>query len=441
MDESSRDFPAGFVWGAATAAYQIEGAVAEDGRVPSIWDTFSHTPGKIAHDDNGDVATDHYHRFAEDIALMVDLGLDAYRFSVSWPRVMSGPGAANKAGLGFYDRLVDGLLEAGITPFVTLYHWDLPQYLEDAGGWPVRATAAQFADYAELVANRLGDRVKHWTTINEPWVIANHGHLTGEHAPGHADLAEYLAASHHLLLGHGLAVDRIRTAATDAEVGIVLNFEPKHPASDHGYDRKAASIAHATMNAWFLDPLQGRGYPMPAVHDLGWDRAEVRDGDLATISRPLDFLGVNYYTREIVDAVGSPTRHPSERVTSLGWEVYPEGIYEILSWITREYGIEALYVTENGAAYDDAPGAPPYEDSERIAYLRDHLEFAAKAIENGVPLEGYFVWSLLDNFEWAHGYDQRFGIVHVDYATGARTPRASASWYKQLVASRSIPPA
>lgn len=304
----------------------------------------------------------------------------------------------------------------------------------------MRATAEHFADYAELVASRLGDRVTHWATLNEPWVVANHGHLTGEHAPGHRDLGEYLTASHHLLVGHGLAVDRIRTAVPGAQVGIVLNFEPKHPASDHGYDRKAASIAHAKMNAWFLDPLQGRGYPLPAVHDLGWDRAEIVDGDLDIISRPLDYLGINYYTREIVDHVGRPTRHPSDRVTAMGWEVYPEGLYEILSWITREYGIEELYVMENGAAIDDTSDLAPFDDPERIAYLHDHLCFAAKAIENGVPLRGYFVWSLLDNFEWAFGYGKRFGLIRVDYDTGERTPRASAEWYEQLVASGSIPP-
>jgi beta-glucosidase len=441
MSENHRAFPADFVWGAATSAYQIEGAVAEDGRVPSIWDTFSHTPGKVANGDTGDVAADHYHRLDEDIALMVDLGIPAYGFTVAWPRVMSAPGVANEAGLDFYDRLVDGLLEAGIEPYPTLYHWDLPQYLQDAGGWPARATAEHFADYATVVAERLGDRVREWATINEPWVVAHLGYLTGDHAPGHRDLDEYLAASHHLLLAHGLSVDRIRAASPGAEVGIILDFEPKHAASEHPYDRKAAWLAHAKMNAWFLDPLQGRGYPTIAVDDFGWDQAEVLEGDLEIVSRPTDFLGVNYYTREIIDAVGKPTKEASDRRTSMDWEVYPGGIYEILSWITKEYGIEKLYVTENGSAYDDTSDEPPFDDPERIAFLRDHLTMAAKAMETGVPLKGYFVWSLLDNFEWSFGYDKRFGIIRVDYETQERTMRSSARWYKQLMNTGSIPPA
>ena len=436
----ARDFPDDFVWGAATAAYQIEGATAEDGRVPSIWDTFSGTPGKVANGDTGDRATDHYHRVSDDIALMSELALGAYRFSIAWPRIVTSPGVVNEAGLDFYDRLVDALLEAGITPFPTLYHWDLPQWAQTRGGWPARDTTKHFADYAGIAAERLGDRVRHWATLNEPWVVADHGHLTGEHAPGHTDTGEYLAASHHLLLAHGLAVDRIRDAAPGAHVGIVLNFEPKHAASDHPYDVRAAWLEHAKMNAWFLDPLTGRGYPLPAIHDLGWDQEEVLDGDLEVIGATIDFLGINYYTREIVDSVGSPTRLRSDRRTAMDWEVYPEGLFEILTWVTREYDLPALYVTENGAAYDDGTGTPPFDDTERVAFLHDHLTMAARALEGGVPLKGWFVWSLLDNFEWAHGYGKRFGIVRVDYDTFERTPRASARWYADLVRTGRIPP-
>ncbi len=443
---TSRPFPAGFLWGAATASYQIEGAANEDGRGESIWDRFSHTPGRIDNDDTGDVACDHYHRWPDDIALMGELGLHAYRFSVAWPRIVpTGSGTVNPAGLDFYDRLVDGLLEAGITPHLTLYHWDLPQTLQDAGGWPVRGTAEAFAEYAGVVAQRLGDRVRHFATLNEPWCAAHLGYQEGVHAPGHTSLEESLAASHHLLLGHGLATQAVRAAAPDAAVGIVLNFEPKHPASDDPLDVAAAEVAHARMNRWYLDPVAGRGYPQVGVDATGWNLAEVRNGDLEIIAQPIDFLGVNYYTREIVstaDTAGGAAGvlTASDRKNDMGWEVYPAGLAEILDWIWDEYRIGPLYVTENGAAYHDAGDTPPFHDEARRTYVRDHLDAALDSIERDVPLVGYFVWSLLDNFEWAWGYAQRFGIIHVDYETQQRTIRQSGRWYADVIAANTLDP-
>ncbi len=432
-------FPPTFVWGVATASYQIEGAVHAGGRGESIWDRFSHTPGNIHNGDTGDVACDHYHRYAEDIAIMAGLGLDAYRFSVAWPRVVpAGVGEVSTAGLDFYDRLVDELLGNGITPYVTLYHWDLPQALEDAGGWPARATAEAFAEYASVVAARLGDRVPRFTTLNEPWCSSDLGYRVGVHAPGRRQHQAALAAAHHLLLAHGLAVPAIRAAAPRSEVGITLNFEPKAPASSHPLDVEAALAAHDQYNRWFLDPVVGRGYPAHGAAAWGWDQLEVADGDLAVIAAPIDFLGVNYYTRQVVR---SPDLDPlpaasAPELTGMGWEVYPEGLTEILEFVASRTGELPLYVTENGVAYPDDP-EDPGRDPHRVEYFRRHLVAALAAIDRGVPLRGYFAWSLLDNFEWGYGYSQRFGVVHVDFVTQQRTVRDSARYLADVAQSGS----
>jgi beta-glucosidase len=423
-----RRFPAGFVWGAATASYQVEGAVAADGRGESIWDRFAHTPGRVWNGDTGDVACDHYHLYREDVALMAELGLDAYRFSIAWPRVVpDGSGAVNQPGLDFYDRLVDELLEHGIEPYPTLYHWDLPQALEDAGGWPERATAEAFARYAGIVAERLGDRVRHIATLNEPYVVAELGYGVGSHAPGRTEPDAALAAAHHLLVAHGLAAAAIRSAAPDAEVGIVLNFHPKHPATAHMLDHEAAIVAHDRLNRWYLDPIAGRGYPEEAVHAAGWHREEVQDGDLGLIASPLDFLGINYYCRHLVRSPFLPALSSTDgrEQTEMGWEVYPEGLLEVLEFAASRTGDLPLYVTENGAAYP-LDARDPTSDPDRVSFLERHFEAALTAIERGLPLRGYFVWSLLDNFEWPHGYSYRFGIVHVDFDTLERRVRDSA---------------
>jgi beta-glucosidase len=433
-------FPADFVWGVATAAYQIEGAVAEDGREPSIWDTFARTPGRVRGGDTGDVADDHYHRSAEDLDLLDRLGVPAYRFSVSWPRVLAG-GVPNQAGLDFYDRLVDGLLERGIEPWLTLYHWDLPQALEDRGGWPERDTALRFAEMAGVVAHRLGDRVSRWTTLNEPWCSAFLGYGSGRHAPGRTDPEDALAAAHHLLLGHGLAVDVLRAAVPDAQVGITLNLYPVTPLDDRPGNRDAARRVDGLQNRWFLDPVLRGRYPediqadLDAVSAMSW----VRDGDLEVVSRPLDFLGVNYYTRHVVSSgaypgVGEAEFHvPHETVAANGWGVDPDGLVEVLQRVAT-YSSLPVYVTENGSAWEDRPSPDgSVDDPGRTAYLQAHVDACRRAIESGVPLAGYFAWSLLDNFEWAEGYAVRFGIVHVDYATQRRTVKTSGRWYGEFV--------
>ncbi|MFZ4269706.1 GH1 family beta-glucosidase [Streptomyces arboris] len=434
-------FPAGFTWGVATAAYQIEGAVTEDGRSPSIWDTFSHTPGKVDGGDTGDVACDHYHRVPEDIGLIKQVGADAYRFSIAWPRVVpGGDGPVNKAGLDFYDRLVDGLLEAGVTPFATLYHWDLPQVLQDRGGWTVRETSEHFAAYASHVVERIGDRVKDWATLNEPLCSAWIGHLEGRMAPGLTDLTAAVNASYHLHLGHGLAVQAIRAASSDARVGIVNNLSPIVPASTSEADLAAARRADGHINRWWLDPILGRGYPQDMVETYGVE-LPVRPGDLETIAAPLDWLGLNYYFRQIVTADPSGpapgfTQVPvaDARHTYMDWEVYADGLEQLLLRLTEEYGVERIYVTENGSAYQDTVAADgSVHDPERVAYLEEHLAACARAVAKGAPLAGYFAWSLLDNFEWAYGYDKRFGLVHVDYATQRRTVKSSGRRYAELI--------
>jgi beta-glucosidase len=446
-NEDAPRFPEGFIWGAATSAYQIEGAWREDGKGESIWDRFSHTPGKIANSGTGDVACDHYHRWREDVTLMQELGLGAYRFSIAWARLLpEGRGRVNQAGLDFYDRLVDALLEAGIQPFATLYHWDLPQALQDAGGWPARATAEAFVEYADLASRALGDRLQHWITLNEPFVSAIVGHLEGRHAPGHSDLDETLAAAHHLLLAHGWAVPVIRRNSPGARVGIVLVLIPQTPASPSAADRAAAWRHDGVLNRWFLDPLSARGYPADIVQHYGRPMGFVQPGDLEAIAASLDFLGVNYYSRGIVrsDAVAEAenaprTAFPGEERTEMGWEVYPTGLYAVLGRLHFEYHFPELYITENGAACPDQIGPDgQVDDPLRVSFLKRHLTEAARAIAAGVPLRGYFAWSLMDNFEWAYGYRKRFGLVYVDYPTQRRILKTSAHWYRRVIAANRL---
>ncbi|GIH79709.1 GH1 family beta-glucosidase [Planobispora longispora] len=435
-------FGPGFVWGVATSAYQIEGAVSEDGRSPSIWDTFCRVPGAVDGGDTGDVACDHYHRWPEDVELMRRLGVDAYRFSVAWPRVIpDGAGEVNPRGLAFYDRLVDALLEAGIRPFATLYHWDLPQALQDRGGWPSRETALRFAEYAAAVAGALGDRVTDWTTLNEPLCSSWIGHLEGRMAPGWTDLTAAVRASCHLHLGHGLAVQAIRAAARSTpSIGIVNNLSTCEPATDSDEDRAATRRMDGHVNRWWLDPVLGRGYPEDMIEVYGVD-LPLREGDLETIAAPLDYLGLNYYFRQIVaDDPTGPAPYarqvpvPGAPVTGMDWEINADGLERLLLRLTREYGAERLYVTENGSAWPDTVGPDgTVDDPERTAYLEDHIAACARAARQGAPLAGYFAWSLLDNFEWAYGYDKRFGLVHVDYATQARTVKTSGHRYAALI--------
>jgi beta-glucosidase len=453
---SSRNgqFPKGFVWGSATSAYQIEGAARIDGRGESIWDRFCHTPGKVERGATGDVACDHYRRWRDDVALMKGLGLQAYRFSIAWPRVIpAGRGAVNEKGLDFYSRLVDGLLEAGIVPFVTLFHWDLPQPLQDEGGWPKRATAEAFGPYVEAVARRLGDRVHNWITHNEPWCASLLSHQIGRHAPGWTDWPAALAASHHLLLSHGQAVPIVRAHSKGAQVGITLNLTPAEPASPSRADRDACGHFDGYFNRWFLDPVHGRHYPADMIADYAasgrlpkdWS-AIARPDDFEAIAAPTDFLGVNYYNRTVVrsevpEAENLPRTvflAPESEWTEMGWEVHPQGLYEILCRVHFEYGPKRLFVTENGASWADAPGQDGrVRDERRRVFVRDHLRAAHRAIEAGVPLGGYFVWSLLDNFEWERGYSQRFGIVWVDYATQQRIPKDTALWFRRAAESNS----
>jgi len=440
-------FPTGFLWGAATASYQIEGAWQEDGKSESIWDRFSHTPGMIDDDSTGDVACDHYHRWRDDIALMRRLGLKAYRFSTAWPRILpDGYGTVNQTGLDFYSRLTDGLLDAGIEPFITLYHWDLPQVLQDRGGWPARMTAQAFVEYTDVVTRKLGDRVKYWITLNEPWCSSILGYFLGDQAPGHHNLGDAAAAAHHLLLAHGWAMSIIRRNCHDCQAGITLNLSPQTPASDSEADAIAARKADGTLNRLFLDPLSGRGYPQDVVEDNRLEMAFVRPSDLAIIATPIDFMGVNYYVRSIIRSEAIPehrnaprTITPNPETTEIGWEVYPEGLYELFARLVADYQFPAYYITENGAAYDDHLGPDGMvDDPRRIAYLQAHLVQAARAIADGVPLRGYFVWTLMDNFEWSRGFSKRFGLAYVDYATQERIPKASARWYSRVIAENAV---
>ena len=432
MSKVSTDFPRDFVWGAATASYQIEGAANEDGRGESVWDRFCATPGKVRNGDDGAIACDFYHRYPQDVALMRELGLDAFRFSIAWPRVLpDGRGAVNEAGLDFSDRLVDELLAAGIEPFPTLYHWDLPQVLEDEGGWTARSTAEAFVPYVEAVVRRLGDRVSHWTTHNEPWVAAWLGYGWGEHAPGRASEQDAVDAAHHLLLSHGWAAEAIRREAPDARVGIVLNLEHVDPASASDADRAAARELDGRANRWFLDPIFRASYP----EDIALS-PPVRDGDLETIAARLDFLGVNNYFRFIVREGGELVELPGARRTSMGWEVHPDSLHRLLVRIANDYAPPTIYVTENGAAFEDVRGHDgSVHDPERTEYLATYTDAVARAIDDGAPVAGYFVWSFLDNFEWAAGYSKRFGVVYVDYVTLERVPKDSFHWYRQRIGS------
>jgi beta-glucosidase len=438
---NTSSFPADFVWGAATASYQIEGAVNEDGRGESVWDRFCATPGKVRNADSGEVACDFYHRYREDIGLMRELGLDAFRFSIAWPRVVpAGRGPVNEAGLDFYDRMVDELLAHGIEPFVTLFHWDTPQALEDAGGWPVRATAEAFVEYAGAVANRLGDRVRYWTTHNEPWVYAWVGHAWGEHAPGRTSEADAVAAAHHLLLSHGWAVEEIRRAVPDAQLGITLDLTQVYPASDRPEDEAATWQVDGEGNRWLLDPIFRGSYPADLLERNELVAPLVRDGDFDVISAPLDFLGVNNYTRFVVSAgTDGPRfeRDPEAKETDMGWEVFPEGLHRLLVRVAEDYAPPAIYVTENGAAFRDVRVHDGrVHDPERTVYLESYIDAVSRAIADGAPVNGYFVWSLLDNFEWAFGYSMRFGIVYIDYPTLERVPKDSFYWYRDFIASR-----
>ena len=436
------DFPADFVWGAATSSYQIEGAIADGGRSASIWDGFTHTPGRVADGSTGDVACDHYHRYAEDVALMAGLGLGAYRFSVAWPRIQpDGTGRPNTDGLDFYERLVDALLGRGIDPVATLFHWDLPQRLEDAGGWLARDTAHRFAEYADLVADRLGDRVKLWITLNEPFVHMSLGYATGAHAPGRALLFDAFPVAHHQLLGHGLAVAALRARGA-GRVAIANNYSPVRPCGETPADRAAAGAYEALHNRLFTDPLLGLGYP----EGLDPGPPVIRPGDLDTIATPIDALGVNYYSPTGVRAPREPGPLPFELVpltgyptTSFDWPVAPDGLHELLLWLRHRYGeaLPPVHVTENGCSYPDviAPDGRCH-DPERIAYLDGHLRAVRAAMDDGVDVRGYFVWSLLDNFEWAEGFTKRFGLVHVDFETQVRTPKSSYAWYRDLIARR-----
>lgn len=431
-------FPPGFVWGVATSAYQIEGAAHEDGKGPSIWDDFCRRPGAIADGSSGEVACDHYHRWAQDLDLVRSLGVGAYRFSVSWPRVQAdGQGAWNEAGLAFYDRLVDGLLERGLQPWLTLNHWDLPSALQARGGWADRDTVQHFVDYALGMQRRLGDRVAAITTHNEPWVVAVLGHETGVFAPGLKDRRLAMQVAHHLLVSHGLALQALRAGGAGAALGIVLNLAPMHPASQAPEAVAAARLADGRLARWYLDPLFHGRYPADVLEDLGADAPVVLEGDMAAIAQPLDYLGINYYSRSIVDAGEVPGKPPAgAELTDMGWEVYPAGLTELLVRLHRDYPVPPLWVTENGAACADEVVEGRIHDEQRVRYLARHVRAVADAIEQGVPMGGYMVWSLLDNFEWSSGFAKRFGIVHVDYPTQQRRLKDSALWLRDFLAAQ-----
>jgi len=448
-------FPADFLWGTATSAYQIEGATREDGRGLSIWDQFAATPGATHQGDTGDAAADHYHRMPEDVALMHELGVSAYRFSVSWPRVLpEGSGKVNTQGLDFYDRLVDTLLARGIAPAITLYHWDLPLALHERGGWLNRDTAYLFADYAEIIARRLGDRVNWWLTHNEPWCAAFLGYGIGIHAPGIRDMNAACVAGHYLLLSHGLALPRLRAhTGPGAQLGITLNLGAVYPYDHRVESLQAAGRADAFVNRWFLDPIFRGSYPQSLFADLRVPPPPVKDGDLALIAAPIDFLGVNYYSRRMVRARqegdAAPGAGPNgwEDLNELpgavytemgpGWEVYPAGLTDLLVRLHRDYAPRAIVVTENGAAFDDRwDGNGHVDDPQRLYYVREHIHALGRALNQGVPLRGYFLWSLLDNFEWAEGYSKRFGIVYVDYPSQRRIVKASGRWYAEFIAAQ-----
>lgn len=428
-------FPDEFVWGVATSAFQIEGAPTLDGKGLSIWDTFCHQPGVIADGSNGDVACEHVKRWQEDLDLIADLGVDAYRFSVSWPRVRpGGAGAWNVKGMDFYERLVDGLIARGIKPYLTLNHWDLPDELQQRGGWADRDTVHRFVEYAQGITRRLGDRVASITTHNEPWVIAMLGHETGIFAPGIKDRATAMQVTHHLLLSHGLALQALRAESHTPSLGIVLNLSPMHAATETPEDLEKTRLEDGRLLRWYMDPLFTGSYPDDVLTFLGSDAPRVSAGDMAAIATPMDFLGINYYSRSVISAQGPWDVHSSGReVTDMGWEIYPEGLTELLVRMHRDYAVPPMYVTENGGAFKDQLQDGRVHDHQRRDYIARHISAVADAMEQGVHMEGYMVWSLLDNFEWASGYEKRFGIVHVDYETQKRTLKDSALWYREFL--------
>jgi beta-glucosidase len=428
-------FPPDFVWGVATSAFQIEGAADVDGKGPSIWDRFCRQPGTIADHSDGRQACEHYQRWESDLDLIAGLGVDAYRFSVSWPRVRpGGSGAWNEKGMAFYERLVDGLLARGIQPYLTLNHWDLPDELQESGGWAARDTVHRFVEYAQGMAARLGDRVASITTHNEPWVMSVLGYETGIFAPGIKDRAVAMQASHHLLLSHGLALQALRAEGGPAKLGIVLNLSPMHAATGHGADIAKARLEDGRLLRWYMDPLFKASYPQDVLEHLGADAPKVQPGDLNAIAGRMDFLGINYYSRSVVSAAGPWDVHSSGReITDMGWEIYPEGLTELLVRLQRDYPVPPLYVTENGGAFKDVLEGGRVHDHQRTDYIARHIAAVAEAMRQGVRMEGYMVWSLLDNFEWASGYEKRFGIVHVDYQTQVRTLKDSAMWYRDFL--------
>jgi beta-glucosidase len=443
MDVSTR-FPDPFLWGAATSAHQVEGSPLADGAGPSIWQRFAHTPGRTAGGETGDIACDHYRRWESDVRLMAELGLNSYRFSIAWSRILpAGRGRTNPAGVAFYDRLVDALLSHGIEPMVTLYHWDLPAALDDQGGWLNPDIAGWFAEYSRVMFRALGDRVKHWSTLNEPWVVTDGGYLHGVLAPGHRNLYETPIATHQLLRAHGTAVQAYRAEARGS-IGLVVNLEPKYPATDSPADLAATRRADAYMNRQYLDPVFFGRYPEELAEIFGDAWPEHAEADMELIRQPIDFLGVNYYTRNVSrhDETALPVRtsgvrQPQHAITETGWEVYPAALTAVLLWVKERYGELPLYVTENGAAFYDPPSAIDgrVEDPLRVQYYHEHLRAAHDAIRQGVDLRGYFAWSLLDNFEWSLGYAKRFGLVHVDYRTQCRTPKSSARYYSEIIRS------
>ncbi|HEY3398505.1 MAG TPA: GH1 family beta-glucosidase [Armatimonadota bacterium] len=439
-------FPQDFVWGCATAAYQIEGAPLEDGKGPSIWDTFAHEPGRIRNGDTGDVACDHYHRWAEDVKMIAGMGHNGYRFSISWPRVLpDGRGQVNERGVDFYSRLVDGLLEAGVAPFATLYHWDLPQALQDRGGWPNRDTAQYFAEYAALMFDRLGDRCPNWITLNEPYVVAELGHLQGIFAPGMQSVEACLACAHHLNLASALGVQAFRASGRAGQIGLTCNLTPMEPLTDSPEDAAATALYDQWINGWWLEPTCRGHYPQQLVEGLAEQMPDIRDGDLELIAEPLDFFGLNYYRRQMV--AHDPGYFLNSRVeegpgtrTDMNWEVHPTSYYDMLSRMVKEYGISSIYLTENGAFYLDTVGPDgEVHDPQRIAYLEQHLAQVERALDDGLPIHGYFLWSLMDNFEWASGFSIRMGIVYTDYPTQRRLPKDSARWYSQVIRNRALP--
>lgn len=442
-------FPDDFLWGAASSSCQIEGAAFEDGKGESIWDRFSHIPGKIVEDHTPAIACDHYHRFAEDVALMKLLKLGAYRFSIAWPRIFpDGKGGPNRRGLDFYERLVDELLEAGIEPMATLYHWDLPQSLEDRGGWTARDTAKYFTDYAACMFEALGDRVDFWITHNEPWVAATLGYGTGEHAPGISHMPSALTAAHNILISHGSAVGAFRELSRKgSQIGITLNMSPVYPASSDERDILAAKRWDGCLNRWYADPVFLGSYPedIMKLYSGAYGSPDVDPEEMKIIATPIDFLGVNYYSRALVKAdpeakpLGLSSLNGDRPQTAMGWEVYPEGLYDLLLRIQEDYAPPAIFITENGAAYDDQLELDgSVNDDERRNYVHAHLVQLHEAMEDGAKVRGYFLWSILDNFEWAFGYSRRFGIIYVDYNTLARIPKESAKWYRNVIQSGGV---